>query len=288
MNFSGGLLVVVEPAAAHRVPGAVLQPAVGFVMMASSACKCLRAAFLPGALTRGGLGLGLGLGLSSAAAGREKRLRAAPGRARRKGGRKRVCGAAAGPKPGVVQLQALREKTGRQGSLSGAARGSEAGLRPPLPGQEAARPLLADPRGSPPNPPAGGSAFPSPRWALPGSGAAAPSPSRPCWPRRVTNGRHMTVTPNGGGRAEPGAGRGRSSAQLGGGGVGRCWGQQQQRAVAVATATTAGGQRPQDAAHPVPEALQQEARARLPRQGREGRLRLQVRGPGLPPPYPQP
>lgn len=91
-------------------------------------------------------------------------------------------------------------------------------------------------------------------------------PALPFWQRRVTNFCHMTVTPNGVGRAELAAARGRRCAEPGA----------RRRGAAAA---------PQDAAHPVPEALQQEARPHLPGQGRERRLRLQVkRRRGRPPP----
>lgn len=71
----------------------------------------------------------------------------------------------------------------------------------------------------------------------------------------------MTVTPNGAGRAELAAAKGR-----------RC---------AEPSASAAGAAAaPQNAAHPLPEALQQEARPDLPGQGRPRRLCLQVTGTG--------
>ena len=91
-------------------------------------------------------------------------------------------------------------------------------------------------------------------------------PALPFWQRRVTNFCHMTVTPNGVGRAELAAARGRRCAEPGA----------RRRGAAAA---------PQDAAHPVSEAFQQKARPHIPGQGREGRLRLQVkRRRGRPPP----
>lgn len=91
-------------------------------------------------------------------------------------------------------------------------------------------------------------------------------PALPFWQRRVTNFCHMTVTPNGVGRAELAAARGRRCAEPGA----------RRRGAAAA---------PQDAAHPVSEAFQQKARPHIPGQGRERRLRLQVkRRRGRPPP----
>lgn len=115
---------------------------------------------------------------------------------------------------------------------------------------------------------------PSPRGAAatqrPTQRPAGPAPpALPFWQRRVTNFCHMTVTPNGVGRAELAAARGRRCAEPGA----------RRRGAAAA---------PQDAAHPVSEAFQQKARPHIPGQGRERRLRLQVKAAPGPPASPRP
>lgn len=115
-------------------------------------------------------------------------------------------------------------------------------------------------RGSAPHvgPPTG-PAPPVRRPAGPRSLRPSPRSLLPSWQRRVTNFCHMTVTPNGAGRAELAATKGR-----------RC---SEPSASAPGAAAA-----PQNAAHPLPEALQQEAWADFPGQRRPRRLCLQVTG----------